>query len=287
MRTDRERVTLALDTLVAGLFPYMETAMKAAFQDGWLRAARSSFRDRRTKNVDGEVIRWDAHATLTVIWDQWNRVFRHKLEHHHRSLVSELREFRNRWAHQMPFDFDDTYRLLDSVERLLNAVGSQLSASIHREKRDLLRAQFTREAKNTYRKSQLNRQKWKDLCIYAVCGMAIVTVILQLFGLQAWVVAGFVIFVFAYLANQRFHSVPPMIFGPHECGTCAKIIYGEQCPYCDPVPAKQNETQPDEQESPLRGRPEELELLDHLTQLQQNVASPHLNPRPKKVGVSN
>ncbi|MCH8830197.1 MAG: hypothetical protein IID45_11530 [Planctomycetes bacterium] len=234
MRTDRERVTLALDTLVAGLFPYLEAEMKAVFQDRWLQTAKSSFRERRGNNGDGNgAFRWDAHSLLTVMWDQWNRVFRHKLQHSDRSLVSELREFRNRWAHQRQFEFDDTYRLLDSVERLLNSVGSPLAEKMYREKRDLLRTEFTREAKDAFRKSQLTRQRWKDIGIYIACGTAVVTTVLQLFGWQAWVVAGFVVFVFSYLSYQRFHSQPPMIFGPHECGACRKIIYGEHCPYCE------------------------------------------------------
>lgn len=269
MRTDRERVTLALDSLVTGLFPYIEAEMKAALKDDWLKIARGSFRDNRARNgADGEVMRWDAHSLLTVMWDQWNRVFRQKLEHHHRSLISELREFRNRWAHQNDFDFDDTYRVLDSVERLLSAVGSAEAIHIHREKRDLLRSQFTREAKSAYRKTQLSRQKWKDIAVYAACGTAIVTVTLQLFGWQAWVVAAFVVFVFAYLAHQRWYSLPPMVFGPHECGTCAKIIYGEQCPYCDPaarVSAKSTRAR-------VAGS-DDSDVLDEIRELQESVSS--------------
>eukprot|EP00913_Durusdinium_trenchii_P035237 g32967.t1 len=268
MRTDRERVTMALDSLVSGLFPYIEKEMKAVLKDKWLKTARSSFRENRSRNgASGEVMRWDAHSLLTVMWDQWNRVFRQKLDHHHRSLVSELREFRNRWAHQNDFDFDDTYRVLDSVERLLSAVGSAEAVNIHREKRDLLRSQFTREAKTAYRKTQLNRQKWKDIGVYGACGTAIVTVVLQLFGWHAWVVAVFVVFVFAYLAHQRFYSLPPMVFGPHECGTCAKIIYGEQCPYCDSAPRVSRKS--------LDGQvatSHDAEVLSEIRDLQKSVA---------------
>lgn len=268
MRTDRERVTMALDSLVGGLFPYIEREMKAVLKEDWLKTAKASFRENRGRNgALGEVMRWDAHSLLTVMWDQWNRVFRQKLEHHHRSLISELREFRNRWAHQNDFDFDDTYRVLDSVERLLSAVGSAEAVSIHREKRDLLRSQFTREAKSAYRKTQLSRQKWKDIAVYGVCGTAIVTVILQLFGWEAWVVAAFVVFVFAYLAHQRLYSLPPMVFGPHECGTCAKIIYGEQCPYCDTTPLIALESH-EHHSTPA----EDGVLLDEIRDLQESVA---------------
>ena len=42
-----------------------------------------------------------------------------------RSLVSELREYRNAWAHQEPFSGEDTIRMLDSAQRLLTAVSSE------------------------------------------------------------------------------------------------------------------------------------------------------------------
>ena len=51
---------------------------------------------------------------LRVMWDQWNPVFRDTLGFAERSLVSELREVRNKWAHQETFSTDDAYRALDS-----------------------------------------------------------------------------------------------------------------------------------------------------------------------------
>jgi len=33
--------------------------------------------------------------------------------------MSELRDVRNKWAHQRTFTTDDAYRALDSMERLL------------------------------------------------------------------------------------------------------------------------------------------------------------------------
>ncbi|MFQ5735137.1 MAG: Swt1 family HEPN domain-containing protein [Planctomycetaceae bacterium] len=233
MYNDRERVTAALDLLVAGLAPFVERELEAIYQDRWQREARSSFRDNRGRNGQTDrAIRWDAHSLLTVMWDQWNRAFRNKLCHSDRSLVSELREFRNQWAHQLEFEFDDTYRMLDSVERLMNSVGSPLAKRVLREKRDLMRTKFIREAKAAYQRSQLKKRMWQDLTIYGACCLAIVIVILQLVGVQAWVFVAFVIFVFSYLGYQRVQSHPPMVFGPHECGTCRRIIYGEICPYC-------------------------------------------------------
>lgn len=237
MLLDRERITRALDLLTRGLFPYVEQEMKAVYRDKWHESAQSSFRDARGQSIlKGDVIRWDVHALLTVMWDHWNRVFRHRLGPLERSLVSELREYRNRWAHQEAFNFDDAYRILDGIERLLRAAGSDAVDQVAREKTELLRRRFIREAKAAYRKSQLRKRQWLDFSVYAACCGSIIFVIFQYFGLQAWFVALFVMFVFGYLAWQRLYSQPPIFFGPHECDACGKIIYGETCPYCEVQP---------------------------------------------------
>jgi len=231
---DRERVTKALDALTTGLHPLVEREMSRVYQDRWQDVALESFRDGRSQaRSKGESVRWDAHSLLTVLWDQWNRVFREDLDQLDRSLVSELREFRNRWAHQVEFDFDDTYRILDSVERLLRAAGAPDCETIARDRRDLLRAHFGQEARAAYRKAQLSKRKWQDVGVHAICAASLVFVILEYFGGQYWMFAALVVVAFAFLVYQRLTAPPPMYFGPHECATCGKIIYGETCPYCE------------------------------------------------------
>ena len=239
MQSNRERVTEALDAVTTGLFPFVEQELKAVYKNGWHDAARGSFRqDRGQAILKGDVVRWDAHTLLTVMWDQWNRVFRHRLDQCERSLISELREFRNRWAHQENFNFDDTYRILDSVERLLNAVKAPDAKTVNRNKRDLMRVQFGMESRAAYKKSQVLKRKWQDFIIYLVCCGAIIFAILQYFGMHGWFLVLYVLAVFAYLGYQRTIVPLPVYFGPHECLSCGKIIYGESCPYCETSPAK-------------------------------------------------
>ncbi|HID24312.1 MAG TPA: AAA+ family ATPase, partial [Planctomycetaceae bacterium] len=120
MLTNRERVTRGLELLTEGLYPFVERQLRAFYKDDWLRAARRSYREDRSRILPkGDVVRWDAHTLLTVMWDHWNSVFKQKLGPLERSLVCEIRDFRNRWAHQQDFDFCDTFRVLDSIERLL------------------------------------------------------------------------------------------------------------------------------------------------------------------------
>jgi hypothetical protein len=231
--TSHERITRGLDHLTAGLSPFIEREMRAVYHDAWQSVARESFRDDRAAGRTGNV-RWDAHALLTVMWDQWNRVFRFKLGQAERSLVSELRDFRNRWAHQARFTFDDAYRMLDSVERLLRASGATEADTVAREKRDVMRHEFSSETRAAYQKSQANRKRWQDIFLYGACCSSVVFALLESLGPQAWFLAVVVIVVFAFLGWHRATSTQPVLFGAHECVLCGKIIYGDACPYCEP-----------------------------------------------------
>jgi predicted AAA+ superfamily ATPase len=70
-----------------------------------------------------------------------------------RSLVSELRDHRNKWAHQEAFSSDDTYRALDSAGRLLTAVSAPQADEIEKMKTELLRLRFDEQARSEKRKS--------------------------------------------------------------------------------------------------------------------------------------
>ena len=105
----------ALRLLVAGLGPYVARKMQEAVDAG------------RYAPDDSEAlgeIAGDISVTLRVMAVAWNDVFRDALGPAERSLVSEIRETRNRWAHQDTFDDDDLDRALDSIGRLLAAVGA-------------------------------------------------------------------------------------------------------------------------------------------------------------------
>ena len=196
---------------------------------------QDSFRGGRGQpNQEDNQPNWDAHSLLTVMWDQWNSVFRHRLGHAERSLVSELRTFRNQWAHQEAFQFDDTYRIYDSAERLLAAIESPEAQWLARGKRELLRTEFDRELRAAYRRSKARRQTWQDVFVYIACCIAIVFAILQHLGNNAWLMVLSVVFTFAFLVWQRVSEPPTAQFGAHECGQCGKIIYADACPYCEP-----------------------------------------------------
>ena len=51
-------------------------------------------------NPKRQVANWDAAALLKLMWESWNDVFRKTLGPAERSLLSELRDQRNKWAHR-------------------------------------------------------------------------------------------------------------------------------------------------------------------------------------------
>ena len=126
--TNHERIGKALDVLKAGLPGFVERELKAAHGTKWWatvnQVAGPSTQIRGTENAP----EWDAAALLKVLWDCWNEVFSKTLGQAEQSIVSELIEVRNKWAHQKTFTTDDAYRAIDSMQRLVNAVGAREQA---------------------------------------------------------------------------------------------------------------------------------------------------------------
>jgi predicted AAA+ superfamily ATPase len=150
--TNHERVGKAMDLLKAGLAPFVEREFKNLYADRALAEARRlQGEDRLLANKP--LAEWDATALLKLMWEAWNDVFRRTLGHAERSLVSELRDVRNKWAHQEPFSSDDADRALDSAERLLAAVSAPQADEIRKVKMELRRTIFDEQVRNERRRS--------------------------------------------------------------------------------------------------------------------------------------
>lgn len=236
VRSEQQRIGIALETLTSGLLPFFSHELREVYGEGWEETARATFRGQSSIAIQSG--KWDAYAVLSVMWDQWNAVFRYKLGMAERSLVSELREYRNRWAHQDHFSDDDSYRVLDSAQRLLQAVGAvEQAQAIENRKIEVLRNILGKRVNDDLAAARFNRARIVDVALYSVCCLAIVITMCLLFGPHRFVptliMGGFTIFVFAFLIYKRVTADTP-IHGVHECAKCSKIIYSEVCPYCDP-----------------------------------------------------
>jgi predicted AAA+ superfamily ATPase len=96
----------------------------------------------------------DAQFLLKAMWDAWNDVFRAKLSQTDRTYISELRDMRNRWAHQETFSTDDAYRALDTAHRLLLDISAADQAvEVDRMKQELLRTRFSEQTRQRERKA--------------------------------------------------------------------------------------------------------------------------------------
>jgi predicted AAA+ superfamily ATPase len=152
--TNHERVGKALDLLNIGLRPFAEREMHSVHGEKWIEAARSTIgEDRSSPKQRGSGFNWDTQALLTLLWEQWNGVFSKTLGRAERTLVQELRDIRNKWAHQEAFSTDDAYRALDSAGRLLTAVSAPQSDEIEKMKMELLRLRFDEQVRGEKRKS--------------------------------------------------------------------------------------------------------------------------------------
>ena len=124
---NRDLISKSLDLLLAGLVPFVEREFTAHYK-GRSQQVLKQFLGARISNWLQPFGDLDAHALLSVMDRCWNEVFRDTLGRSERSFVNELRDVRNRWAHQEQFSDDDTYRALDSCHRLLIAVSAEQQA---------------------------------------------------------------------------------------------------------------------------------------------------------------
>ena len=151
--TNHERVGKAVELLRAGLAPYVEREFASIHKDKALAEARRLLSADDRLNAKKPIAQWDAAVLLKAMWDAWNDVFGRTLGRAERSLVQELREVRNRWAHQETFSSDDAYRSLDSVHRLMLAVSATQAEEIDKMKMELLRVRFDEQARGEKRKT--------------------------------------------------------------------------------------------------------------------------------------
>ena len=150
--TNSERVGKALDVLKDGLRPFVERELKATYKNRWLDTAKPSFPNWQQPGKDGEGLNWDSQAILQVMCDLWNDCFKRILGPSERNLAFELRDVRNKWAHQKAFSTDDAYRAIDSISRLLAAVSAEQVEAVEQMKAEILRVKFEEQLRTQKRK---------------------------------------------------------------------------------------------------------------------------------------
>lgn len=149
--TNQERVGKGMDLLRQGLAPFAEREFTNLHKTQAGAKALGYMGDDRllTKKPIAE---WDVAALLKLMWEGWNEVFGRTLGRAERSLVQELRDLRNKWAHQEPFSGDDADRALDSMARLLTAISATQADEVGKMKMELRRLMFDEQVRGEKRK---------------------------------------------------------------------------------------------------------------------------------------
>lgn len=170
--TNHERVGKALAILSEGLAPFVARECEAKYGGGWVDSV-TRFPGGATPSGARKVSPTDAQFLLKVMWDEWQSVFRNQLGQADRTYVSELRDVRNRWAHQDQFSTDDAERALDTMRRLLLSVSAAEAANeVDRMRQDLLRQRFAEQARQSQRRAAVapvegqpagGLRPWRDL----------------------------------------------------------------------------------------------------------------------------
>ena len=150
--TNRDRVGNAMDALKTGLAPFVSRELNNHHK-GHSSTVLQQVLGEPVHDAKGHFAGMDVAGLLRIMWESWNEVYRNTLGHAERSLVSELREVRNRWAHQEAFSSDDAYRALDSTHRLLAAVSASETTEVESMKMELLRVRFDEQARTQRRRS--------------------------------------------------------------------------------------------------------------------------------------
>lgn len=159
--TNRDRIGKGLDLLASSLRPFVERELQSQLGDNWQSTLPDAMargpRSRPYKsNLD------DPQILLGLLWDQWNAVFRTILGQAERSIVSELRDICNRWAHNEQFSSNDAIRSLDSMGRLLTAVSAADSATeLGQMRMDLMRTMFDEQRRSEMRKKSFQPTEGK------------------------------------------------------------------------------------------------------------------------------
>jgi hypothetical protein len=126
--TNRDRVDRGMRHLASGLGPFVNKQMAAAFSGGedWVKGL--VVRNPSRYGAGRQYSLSDPRFLLRVVTEEW-RVFRDQLSRVEQGFATELKDAGNRWAHGDPFTAEDTYRALDTMERLLTAIGAAEQAS--------------------------------------------------------------------------------------------------------------------------------------------------------------
>ncbi|MCY4235602.1 MAG: Swt1 family HEPN domain-containing protein, partial [Cyanobacteria bacterium MAG CAR2_bin_4] len=152
-KSARQTVFEGQELLPAALAPFVEKRLDSAgaLPGIWQRQAVEGWRGLYP-DATGKLT-WDQAGLLKVMIDFWEAGFAVVLGQTERALVSELLQVRNKLAHEDAFSYDDAERALDSMRRLMDAVGAgPVADELTRMRDTILRVKYRELERNEERR---------------------------------------------------------------------------------------------------------------------------------------
>jgi len=149
--SNKEKVGRGLELLAHGLKPFVDRHMRTAVPEGkdWVQLLEA--RDAAKQGAARAFSTDDPRFLLKVLTEEW-RSFGGALSRVDQAHASELRDVGNTWAHEASMSTDDTSRALDTMERLLTAVGAaEQAAQVSAIRIEHQRAAFEEQTRKTVR----------------------------------------------------------------------------------------------------------------------------------------
>ena len=149
--SNRQRVQGAQDALLEELVVYLERALRATYGEGWVSRVTASSKFSGTP-IDGVgKPLWDIQLAVKVMAEFWNEVFSNTLKPTDRNNVFELRDWRNALAHDLPFSYDDTYRALDTMQRVASKMKLGVAGHLGKERDEVMRVKLREQERSVTR----------------------------------------------------------------------------------------------------------------------------------------
>ena len=117
MKTPVDYINAALDAFDLDMKDFVEARLRTHYGYKWQENLPPQVR------ITNSSVLWDTQALTNTAIKLWHEVFHDQLGYTGRNLIGEIKEWRNEVAHrtlQHPLNYDDAFRAVDTVWRLLS-----------------------------------------------------------------------------------------------------------------------------------------------------------------------
>ncbi|MBK8205305.1 MAG: DUF499 domain-containing protein [Planctomycetes bacterium] len=168
-KSNRQRIGEGLEIVLNAMIPFVEDTLIDAYGDDWLKRVNADLKSPMKKK--GQLgAQWDNTNLINALLNHW-AAFGTKLSKSHRSYIHELRDIRNGWAHDETFSYDQAYRALDTMKRVVETASAGESAKeLEKLADEVMRVRFTEQRRGITRKikaldisPQKGLKPWRDI----------------------------------------------------------------------------------------------------------------------------